>query len=228
MRLGRAGAAADCPDSRPSSGAGRRPRASVARIARAGLEVVSFDSRRYENPLVADIGLGDIRELRTLEGFAWVVTNLPYEALEELATHLIDLGVRSGCSVALLVRAEWSIPKARRKLIHEHPHFAGAAMLTARPRRVEKTQELGVSAAQFRMGPMGRDAAGRRSLALSGRCCAGFWTPAMRRSGRRRRDRSHSDNHHTRRMTSGELLKYRNGLLMVQSYHAHRSRERLV
>lgn len=108
---------------------------------RAGLEVVSFDSRRYENPLVADIGLGDIRELRTLEGFAWVVTNLPYEALEELATHLIDLGIRSGCSVALLVRAEWLISKARRKLIHEHPHFAGAAMLTARPRWVEKTQD---------------------------------------------------------------------------------------
>ena len=36
MRLGRAGAAADCLDSRPSSGAGRRPRASVARIAAPG------------------------------------------------------------------------------------------------------------------------------------------------------------------------------------------------
>lgn len=133
-------------------------------LRRAGLEVVSFDSRRYENPLVADIGLGDIRELRTLEGFAWVVTNLPYEALEELATHLIDLGVRSGCSVALLVRAEWLIPKARRKLNHEHP-LAGAAMLTARPRWVEKTQHSESPAAQFRMGRMGRDAAGRRSLA---------------------------------------------------------------
>jgi hypothetical protein len=70
-----------------------------------------------------------------------VVTNLPYEALEELATHLTDLGARDHCAVALLLRAEWIVPKARRKLIHEHPHFAGAVMLTARPRWAEKTQD---------------------------------------------------------------------------------------
>ena len=35
-------------------------------LRRAGFEITSFDSRRYENPLVADIGLGDIRELTTL------------------------------------------------------------------------------------------------------------------------------------------------------------------
>jgi hypothetical protein len=50
-------------------------------LRRAGFEVASFDHRRYENPLVSDIGLGDIRRLTTLEGFAWVVTNLPYKAL---------------------------------------------------------------------------------------------------------------------------------------------------
>jgi hypothetical protein len=32
----------------------------------------------------------------------------------------------------------------------------------------------------------------------------------------------------TRRMTSGELLKYRNGLLMVQTYHDERPRQHLV
>ncbi len=32
----------------------------------------------------------------------------------------------------------------------------------------------------------------------------------------------------TRRMTSGELLKYRNGLLMTQAYHGQRRREHLV
>ena len=40
--------------------------------------------------------------------------------------------------MALLVRAEWIVPKARRKLIHEHPHFAGAVMLTVRPRWVPR------------------------------------------------------------------------------------------
>ena len=88
-------------------------------LPRAGLEVVSFDLRRYVNPLFDDIGIGDIRELTTLEGF--VVTNLPYGDREELATHLIGLGVRDHCGVALLVRAEWIVPKARRRLVHEHP-----------------------------------------------------------------------------------------------------------
>jgi hypothetical protein len=108
-------------------------------LPRAGLEVVSFDLRRYVNPLFDDIGIGDIRELTTLEGF--VVTNLPYGDREELATHLIGLGVRDHCGVALLVRAEWIVPKARRSLVHEHTHFAGIVMLTARPRWVERTQD---------------------------------------------------------------------------------------
>jgi hypothetical protein len=110
-------------------------------LQRAGLDVVSFDLHRYADPLVHDIGIGDIRRLTTLEGFAWVVTNLPYGDLEELATHLISLGVRDRCGVALLVRTEWIVPKARRRLVHEHPHFAGAVMLTARPRWVERVQD---------------------------------------------------------------------------------------
>ena len=32
----------------------------------------------------------------------------------------------------------------------------------------------------------------------------------------------------TRRMTSGELLKYRNGLLMAQAYHGQRRRQHFV
>src|SRR3984957_9380321 len=110
-------------------------------LRRAGLDVASFDLHRYADPLVHDIGTGDIRGLTTLEGFAWVVTNLPYSDLEELATHLINLGVRDRCGVALLVRTEWIVPKARRRLVHEHPHFAGAVMLTARPRWVERVQD---------------------------------------------------------------------------------------
>ena len=74
-------------------------------LRRAGLDVASFDLHRYADPLVHDIGIGDIRELTTLEGFAWVVTNFPYRDLEELAAHLIGLGVRDRCGVALLVRS---------------------------------------------------------------------------------------------------------------------------
>jgi hypothetical protein len=97
-------------------------------LRRAGFEVASFDLRHYEDSLVSDIGISDIRELKSLAGFAWVVTNLPYESLTELATHLTDLGARDHCGAALLVRAEWLIPKKRRNLIHDHPCFAGAVM----------------------------------------------------------------------------------------------------
>jgi hypothetical protein len=107
-------------------------------LRRAGLDVASFDLHRYADPLVHDVGTGDIRRLTTLEGFAWVVTNLPYRDLTELTAHLTRLGARDRCGVALLVRAEWLIPNARRHLLHEHPHFAGAVMLTARPRWVER------------------------------------------------------------------------------------------
>jgi hypothetical protein len=107
-------------------------------LRRAGFDVVSRDIRSYLVPLVDGIGVGDIRELESLAGFDWVVTNLPYRDLTELTAHLTRLGARDRCCVALLVRAEWLFPKARRHLLHEHPHFAGAVMLTARPRWFER------------------------------------------------------------------------------------------
>jgi hypothetical protein len=110
-------------------------------LQRAGLDVASFDLHRYADPLVYDIGTGDILGLTTLEGFAWVITNLPYRNLEELAAHLIGLGARDRCSVALLVRSEWLVPKARWRLVHKHSHFAGAVMLATRPRWVERAQD---------------------------------------------------------------------------------------
>ena len=103
-------------------------------LKRAGLLVESFDIQAYADPLVPDIGVGDIRRLESLKGLSWVVTNLPYGDLEELAEILVKLGIRDRCNVALLVRTEWIVPKARRNLIHRHPWFAGAVMLTAPPR----------------------------------------------------------------------------------------------
>jgi hypothetical protein len=110
-------------------------------LKRAGLIVESFDIRAYENPLVPDIGQGDIRSLESLAGFSWAVTNLPYGDLEELAEILVRLGTRDRCGVALLVRAEWPIAKARHNLIHRHPWFHGVVMLTSRPRWVPREQE---------------------------------------------------------------------------------------
>ena len=126
---------------------GRAPEPAAGRghisleLKRAGLIVESFDIRAYENPLVPDIGLGDIRKLESLAGFSWVVTNLPYGDLEELAEILVKLGTRDRCNVALLVRAEWPIAKVRRSLIHSHPWFHGIVQLTSRPRWVERTKD---------------------------------------------------------------------------------------
>jgi hypothetical protein len=121
----------------PAAGRGHLSR----ELKRAGHEVTSFDVKAYANPLVDDIATSDIRTLESLAGFNWTITNLPYRDLEELAEILIKLGIRDGCNVALLVRTEWIIPKARRNLIHHHPWFAGAVMLTARPRWVPREQE---------------------------------------------------------------------------------------
>jgi hypothetical protein len=120
----------------PAAGRGHLSR----ELIRAGLDVASFDIRAYADPLVPDIGIGDIRALTSLEGYAWTITNLPYCDLEELAERLIDLGARDHCATALLVRAEWIVPRARRALVHDHRHFAGVVMLTKRPRWVDKAE----------------------------------------------------------------------------------------
>jgi hypothetical protein len=128
----------------PIKGRVREPTAGPGHISlelkRAGIIVESFDIRAYENPLVPDIGQGDIRNLESLAGFSWAVTNLPFGDLEELAEILVRLGTRVRCGVALLVRAEW-IAKARHNLIHRHSWFHGVVMLNSRPRWVPRGQE---------------------------------------------------------------------------------------
>ena len=121
----------------PAAGRGHISR----ELKRAGCVVESFDIRAYESPLVPDIGLGDNRKLESLAGFSWGVTNLPYGDREELAESLVKLGTRDRCNVALLVRAEWPIAKARHNLIHRHPWFHGVVMLTSRPRWIPPEQE---------------------------------------------------------------------------------------
>ena len=77
----------------------------------------------------------------SLAGFSWVVTNLPYGDLEEMAEILVKLGTRDRCNVALLVRADWPAAQKRHNMIHEHPWFHGVVMLTSRPRWVPREQE---------------------------------------------------------------------------------------
>ena len=129
-------------------------------LRRTGLEVVSFDLRRYVNPLIDDIGIGDIRELTSLEGFDFVVTNLPYGDLEELATHLVGLGIPDHCGVALLVRAEWIVTKARRRLVHERP-FRRHRDVDDKTALDRKSSGERIAAAQLCVGSVERSAAHR-------------------------------------------------------------------
>ncbi len=115
------------------------PAAGVGHLVRElrrghGLEVIASDLRAYEEPLVPDIELQDIRAIDSLKGFKWVITNLPHREQDYLAAGLVAIGVQDGCSIALLTRAEWIVAGKRRSLVHEHPHFAGVVHLTSRPR----------------------------------------------------------------------------------------------
>jgi hypothetical protein len=117
----------------PAAGVGHM----VVELRRHGLEVVAGDLHAYEDPLVLDIAVCDLRQIDSLFDFKWLVTNLPYREQDEFSAHLVKLGVRDGCSVALLTRAEWIVARARRKLVHEHPNFAGVVHLTSRPKWTE-------------------------------------------------------------------------------------------
>jgi hypothetical protein len=74
-----------------------------------GLEVIASDLHAYEEPLVPDIGLQDIWAIRSLQGFKFVITNLPYRGQDELGARLVAIGVQDGCSIALPTRAEWIV-----------------------------------------------------------------------------------------------------------------------
>ena len=115
------------------------PAAGVGHMALAlrrahGLAVTASDLHAYENPLIPDIGVQDIRAINSLAGFKFIITNFPYQEQDELAARLVALGARDGCHVALLTRAEWFLAGKRRALVHEHPNFAGVVYLTSRPR----------------------------------------------------------------------------------------------
>jgi hypothetical protein len=115
------------------------PAAGVGHLVRElrrghGLEVIASDLHAYEEPLIPDIGIRDIWAIDSLEGFKFVITNLPYKDQDKLGAHLVALGARAGCGVALLTRAEWIVARKRRSLVHKHPNFAGIVFLTSRPR----------------------------------------------------------------------------------------------
>ena len=111
----------------------------VREFRQRGFRVAAIDIQSYENPLVPDITIGDLRSIVSVTGFNWTISNLPYRDQDALAAHLVALGARDRCGVALLTRSEWIVARKRCQLVHEHPNFAGILQLTTRPRSSENS-----------------------------------------------------------------------------------------
>jgi hypothetical protein len=88
----------------------------------------------YDDPLVPDIRTEvNVFDLRSLAGYRYVITDLPYREQPAILSHLLPLAARDGAHVAVLARSEWSSAAARRTLIHANARFAGEVRLTKRP-----------------------------------------------------------------------------------------------
>ena len=88
--------------------------------------------------LVPDIKTGDVFDFKSLAGYRFIVTNLPYREQAAILAHLLPIAARNGAHVAVLARSEWSSAKARRALVHENAWFAGEVRLTKRPEWVRR------------------------------------------------------------------------------------------
>ncbi len=109
---------------------------SVELVSR-GLTVVSRDLIAHSDPLISGIELQDVMQTQSLAGFAWVVSNLPYNIQDQILAHLLPLAADGEVGVAILTRAAWHLAKARRQLVHCNPHFLGIVPLPRRPRWFE-------------------------------------------------------------------------------------------
>jgi hypothetical protein len=106
----------------------------VLELRKLGFRVDAADLYAYEDPLVDDIAIGaDIFAIRALDGYRFLITNLPYAEQNDMLRHLLPIAARDGCFVATLARSEWRSAKDRRALVHSNPRFFGEAALTRRP-----------------------------------------------------------------------------------------------
>ena len=74
----------------------------------------------------------DIYDLQGDPSIDWVISNLPFEGQPELIEHLLNIYPNS--KHAYLVKSAFIQPKGRREIIHCNPRFAGAIMISKRPK----------------------------------------------------------------------------------------------
>jgi hypothetical protein len=105
----------------------------VRELRALGFVVHGADLYAYADSLVPDIKTdADVFDLRSLAGYRFVVTNLPYASRPPSS----PTSCRSQPATERMWRlahSEWSSAKARRALVHENAWFAGEVRLTKRP-----------------------------------------------------------------------------------------------
>jgi hypothetical protein len=106
----------------------------VRELRAQGFVVRGADLYAYDDTLVPDIkSCADVFDLKSLAGYRFIVTNLPYREQAAILAHLLPIAARDEVNVAVLARSEWSSAAARRVLIHQNAQFAGEVRLTKRP-----------------------------------------------------------------------------------------------
>ena len=106
----------------------------VRELRALGFVVRGTDLFAYADSLVPDIKSGaDVFNLKSLAGYRFIATNLPYREQAAILAHLLPITARDEVNVAVLARSEWSSAAARRALIHQNVRFAGEVRLTKRP-----------------------------------------------------------------------------------------------
>jgi hypothetical protein len=106
----------------------------VRELRAQGFVVRGADLYAYADTLAPDINSSaDVFDLKSLAGYRFIVTNLPYREQAAILAHLLPIAARDEVNVAVLARSEWSSAKGRRALVHENARFAGEVLLTKRP-----------------------------------------------------------------------------------------------
>ena len=106
----------------------------VRELRAQGFVVRGADLYAYADTLVPDIKSGaDVFDLKSLAGYRFIVTNLPYREQAAILAHLLPIAAHDEVNVAVLARSEWNSAAAGGALIHKNARFAGEVRLTKRP-----------------------------------------------------------------------------------------------
>jgi hypothetical protein len=89
----------------------------VRELRALGFVVRGADLYAYADTLVPDIKSGaDVFDLKSLVGYRFIVTNLPYREQAAILAHLLPIAARDGVNVAVLARSDGVRPRLAARL----------------------------------------------------------------------------------------------------------------